>query len=674
LDTDRPSFMRDPNVRTALKLSFALRKHALIRGDHMTVSRCSTGVAIASALCIFSHGYALAASPKPTDLGLVAQAGDQAISVTVTLRLRDPAGAEAMMRRVSTPGDPLFQQFLTPDQVQAQFGPSQETIDSVTTHLRQLGLTVERATATTLTATGTPAAIGQAFQTDLHRFAMPSGNGVPAMIFRAPLQKPVVPAQVAPSVGVVLGLSTKPAFRQHLRQAPARLGGVPVNRKGVGNTTATGNPPGLLTVTDFAARYDVTPLYERGITGKGRTLGIVTLANFTPSDVFAYWSSLKLDVDPNRLTVVNVDGGPGAPSDASGSDETTLDVEQSGGIAPGAKIVVYQAPNTSQGFLDAFAAAIHSNMADSISTSWGSWEFFNDLENDPVIDPFSGQTVGFMQAAHELFIEAALQGQSMFAASGDCGAFDDFDEVPANISTVLSVDYPAADPAIAAAGGTTLPGTQTYVLPGGTTFNVTVSAERVWGWDYLKPLCAALGVPDPTACGIFPVGDGGGVSVFWRLPFYQLGTPGVQASQPGQVLTDSSTTPPTVIFVLPANFHGRNVPDVSFNADPETGYTVFYTSDKLGFEVLTFFGGTSFVAPQLNGVTALLVENAGHRVGLLNPLLYALAHSPGARNPIDIISTGDNWFYSGRDGYSPAAGVGVLDVEKLAKWTKPFVD
>jgi kumamolisin len=114
------------------------------------------------------------------------------------------------------------------------------------------------------------------------------------------------------------------------------------------------------------------------------------------------------------------------------------------------------------------------------------------------------------------------------------------------------------------------------------------------------------------------------------------------------------------------------MPDVAFNADPETGYTIFYTSDKHGFVVLTFSGGTSFVAPQLNGVTALLAENGGHRLGLLNPLLYA--HSPRARNPIDIISTGDNWFYSGRDGYSPAAGLGVLDVAKLAKWTTPFVD
>jgi kumamolisin len=640
----------------------------------MMVTHFRTGVAIASALCMISVTNAFAASPKPVDLGLLAQAGDQAISVTITLKLRDLAGAEELMRRVATPGDPLFQQFLTPDQVQAQFGPSQATVDSVSTHLRQQGLTVERATATTLKATGSPATMERVFQTNLHRFAMPSGNGAPASIFRAPLQQPVVPVQIAPSVGVVLGFSTKQAFHPHLRHAPESMGGVPVNRKGPSNGAPAGNPPGFLTVSDFATRYNVTPLYERGITGKGRTLGIVTLASFTLSDVFAYWSSLNLNVDPNRLTVVNVDGGPGAPSDASGSDETTLDVEQSGGIAPGAKIIVYQAPNTSQGFLDAFAAAIQVNKADSISVSWGSWEFFNDLDNDPVSDPFSGRKVGFMQAAHELFVEAALQGQSMFAASGDSGAYDLFDEVPPNFSTVLSVDYPGADPAITAAGGTTLPGTQTFSLPSGATFSVSVPTERVWGWDYLQPLCAALGVPDPIKCGIFPAGGGGGVSVFWRLPFYQFGTAGVQSSQPGQVFSDSSTTPPDVLFVLPSKFHGRNVPDVAFNADPDTGYTIFYTSDVNGFGVTSFFGGTSFVAPQLDGITALLVENAGHRVGLLNPLLYALAGSGRGRNPIDIISAGDNWFYSGRDGYSPAAGLGVLDVAKLAKSTSLGID
>ena len=78
------------------------------------------------------------------------------------------------------------------------------------------------------------------------------------------------------------------------------------------------------------------------------------LASFTPSDAFAYWSAVGLNVNSNRIKIVNIDGGSGAPSDKSGSDETTLDVEQSGGIAPGAKMIVYEAPNTNQGYIDAF--------------------------------------------------------------------------------------------------------------------------------------------------------------------------------------------------------------------------------------------------------------------------------------------------------------------------------
>jgi subtilase family serine protease len=84
-------------------------------------------------------------------------------------------------------------------------------------------------------------------------------------------------------------------------------------------------------------------------------------------------------------------------------------------------------------------------------------------------------------------------------------------------------------------------------------------------------------------------------------------------------------------------------------------------------------GGGSFVAPQLNGVAALLAQNAGHRVGFLNPLLYGLALTSGTHGPnreINTISAGDNWFYSARNGYSPAAGLGTLNVANLAKLIK----
>jgi kumamolisin len=637
----------------------------------VTINRTCIATAI---LGILGASTALAgAASKAVDVGSLSGAeSSQSISVTIALKLSDLAGAESMMQRLVTPGDAMYGKFLSPAQVEAQFGPNESDVARVIAQLTASGLEVERASSTTLTATGKVATVEQAFHTSLHQFVMPATDKHPSFTFRAAKTAPVVPANIASAVRGVIGLNNNPVFSPHMKSAPAKLGGSPVIRN-PGSTSGVDTESGELTVKDFATLYDVNPLYAKGVTGKGRTVGIVTLANFTPSDVFAYWSALNLKVNANRLTVVNIDGGPGKPSDASGSDETTLDVEQSGGIAPGANIIVYQSPNTDQGFLDAFARAVHENKADSFSTSWGEWEFFDSTAGgNQVTDVFSHETVSSLQALHEVLVVAALQGQTTFAAAGDCGAYDVFDEVAANFSTPLSVDNPASDSAIVAAGGTTLPGMQEFTLDDGSTLSINVPTERVWGWDYLIPLCNALAL-DPISCGIYPVGGGGGVSVFFSLPLYQFGIFGTQLSQPNQSFVDNSTTPPTVDFTLPAHFFGRNLPDVSFNADPETGYSIFYTSNRHGFEVETFIGGTSFVSPQLNGVTALLAQNAGHRLGLLNVQLYNLARlglTQGRHAVINTISTGDNWFYKARDGYSPAVGLGTIDVFKLSEVTR----
>ena len=636
----------------------------------VAISRTCIATAI---LGILGASTALAGTASnAVDVGALSSAEvSQSISVTIALKLSDLTGAESLMQRLVTPGDAMYGKFLTPAQVEAQFGPNESDVARVIAELTASGLAVERTTSTTLTATGNAGTLEQTFHTSLHQFVMPATAKHPSFTFRAAKTAPVVPANIASVVRGVIGLNTNPVFSPHLKSAPAQLGGSPVIRN-PGSTSGVDTESGELTVKDFATLYDVNPLYAKGVTGKGRTVGIVTLANFTPSDVFAYWSALNLKVNANRLTVVNIDGGPGKPSDASGSDETTLDVEQSGGIAPGANIIVYQSPNTDQGFLDAFARAVHDNKADSLSTSWGEWEFFDSTAGgNQVTDVFSHDTVSSLQALHEVLVVAALQGQTAFAAAGDCGAYDVFDEVAANFSTPLSVDNPASDSAIVAAGGTTLPGVQEFGLPDGSVFSINVPTERVWGWDYLIPLCTALGLdPLGSDCGIFPGGGGGGVSVYFPMPLYQFGIFGTQLSQPNQSFVDNSTTPPTVDFALPAHFFGRNVPDVSFNADPDTGYEIFYTSNRHGFEVETFIGGTSFVSPQLNGVTALLSQNAGHRLGLLNVQLYNLARvglTQGRHAVINTISTGDNWFYKARDGYSPAVGLGTIDVFKLSE-------
>jgi subtilase family serine protease len=193
-----------------------------------------------------------------------------------------------------------------------------------------------------------------------------------------------------------------------------------------------------------------------------------------------------------------------------------------------------------------------------------------------------------------------------------------------------------------------------------------VPQESVWGWDYLAGLCKALGL-DQVSCGIFPAGSGGGVSVIFPVPSYQSGIPGIQLTQPGQNLY---LQPFGLVLQLPAFYAGRNVPDVSFNADPNSGYVVYYTSDTTGFGVQPFWGGTSFVAPQLAGVAALLVQDVNHRIGSLNPILYGLAASGqaygGSKAPLNQIKNGDNWFYSGSKGYNPGAGLGTIDVANLA--------
>ena len=630
------------------------------------------GLATAFSSAALGSQYPGAATPAPADLGTArAVLGNSTITVSVALPLRDGAGAQRLLESLYAPGSSEYRHFLSTPEFNARFGPTDATVAEVTKRFESQGLQVTRASSTLLKVSGTLNAVEAAFSVSLHAYQVAGSNGAPSYLYRAPTSAPQVTSDIASSVQAVLGLDTRPRFRPHIRHTSSAV--KIAATKLAASAPNTPDAPGLWTVIDFADYYDVNPLYKQGIEGKHRTIGIVTLAAFTPSDAFAYWNSLGLSVAKNRIRIVSIDGGSGPPSDASGSDETTLDVEQSGGIAPAANMIVYEAPNTEQGFVDAFAAAFDSNIADTVSTSWGQWEYLDDTTT--AVDPFSGRTVNSLKAFNDLFLQAALQGQSMYAAAGDAGAYDANDPksiypVP-GFSKTLSVDSPASQPFLTAAGGTTLPGTQTFGLPNGQTYSITLPVEQVWGWDYLNPLCALLGFPDPVDCGTFPGGGGGGVSVFMPRPFYQYFVPGITNSPAGQALFDETQTPPQLIFKLPAHFAGRNVPDISLNADPDTGYVIWYTSDQSGFGVDTFGGGTSFVAPQLNGITALLDQGLGYRVGLLNTALYNLvrfdAAYGGRHAPLRDITQGDNWFFNAQSGYDQATGVGVPDVGNLFK-------
>jgi kumamolisin len=289
--------------------------------------------------------FPTAGMPKAIDHGaLAAQPGAAPISVTIVLSLSDPTEAENLLKALSTPGNPQYHKFLTADQFAARFAPAQGDVAKVIASLASYGLAVEQTTALTLKATGMPADMERAFRVSLHSYEVPAHESAPDYTYHAPLSPAAIPDEISASVAGVVGLDSRPNLYPHSKVAPKALANAP----SAASPMQQGNAPGTWTVTDFANYYDVQPLYQQGLTGKGRTLGILTLASFTPSDAFAYWKAIGLKIAADRLSVLNVDGGPGAPSDVSGSLETTLDVEQSGGVAPRAKIIVYQAPNTNQ--------------------------------------------------------------------------------------------------------------------------------------------------------------------------------------------------------------------------------------------------------------------------------------------------------------------------------------
>jgi subtilase family serine protease len=376
------------------------------------------------------------------------------------------------------------------------------------------------------------------------------------------------------------------------------------------------------------------------------------------------------------VTVDNIDGGPGAPSIGAGTQETDLDVEQAGGVAPGANVIVYQAPPTDFGFVDAFMTAATQDVAGSVSTGWG----YSETALQSAVASGS-ESPGFQAGFDEAFLEMAVQGQSSFAATGDAGAYLASEDLQ---TTNLSVGSPADSPFTTAAGGTTLPWTATVTGPDGNAL-VDVPAQRTWGWDYLwPPIATVTGVPEATAAQEAIGGGTGGYSTLEPKPSYQQGVSGTDFFSAVPYLTptgyqevgglvlptqwDFNGTPPvTHGFGL-----GRALPDLSTDADPETGFLVYVPSfAAAGQPVLQGgYGGTSFVAPDLSGSTAVIDSLLGHRVGLWNPAIYPLAtQSASPFTPLDQSGTGsDNLFYTGTPGtvYNPGSGLGYPDLSALA--------
>jgi kumamolisin len=265
-----------------------------------------------------------------------------------------------------------------------------------------------------------------------------------------------------------------------------------------------------------------------------------------------------------------------------------LDIEVAGSITPAAKIVVYFAPNTDQGFLDAVTTAVHdtANQPSVISISWGGPE-----------SSWTGQALSNFDDA---FQAAAAIGVTVCVAAGDNGSTDGVSDGSNH------VDFPASSSFALACGGTSL-----------QSANEKIVSETVWN-----------DLPSGGATG-------GGVSNSFPLPTWQDG------------------------FNVPApkvKGGGRGVPDVSGDADPNTGYNILVDGEN---EVV---GGTSAVAPLWAALVARLNQKIGKPVGFLNPSIYVKAVEAAGFHDI---TQGNNGAFSAAVGWDPCTGLGTPDGAKF---------
>ncbi len=345
-----------------------------------------------------------------------------------------------------------------------------------------------------------------------------------------------------------------------------------------------------LTALQVASLYD----FPAGTDGTGQTIAIIELGGgYNAADLSTYFSGLSLSVP--SVTAVGVDNGSNSPGQAA-DGEVELDIEVAGAVAPKASFVVYFAPNTDQGFIDAISDAVHATPAPvAVSISWGG--------------PESSWSSQSMTGMNEAISDAAALGTTVTVAAGDNGSSDN-----ASSTTGVAVDFPASSPYSLACGGTTLVG---------NTATNAITSEVVWN-----------------EIAIQGGAGGGGVSVVYAEPAWQK-TAGVPATAATGVTGIGSAATP-----------GRGVPDVAGNADPYSGYQVVVDGKPQPI------GGTSAVAPLWAGLIARLAQASGIRFGLLQPLLYA-GITPGVdvAGFHDIVE-GTNGAYKAGPGWDACTGLG----------------
>jgi hypothetical protein len=559
-------------------------------------------------------------------------AGSQIHNMTLILkRSAEKQGRfDAYVNQLNNPGSPYFHKWLTAKQIGTMFGPAQSDIDQVTQWLTSQGLKVERVmpSGVMIRFSGTPAAVGKAFHTEIHRFKL---NGETHFANTKEQQIPQALASVVGGVASLDNFFPKPQYHN--------VGVVNKDKKTGKWKQLSANPaftvpPGTVDTAaaydvvpaDFNTIYNVTPLWNQTtpIRGAGQTVAVLERTDVQPADINTFRQAF-LPADAKGMVnytnpIVGV-GDTSCPDPGLNGDEgeAALDAEWAGAAAPDANIMFASCDDSNSPSFGPFTAAL--NMLNNFdvppptifSLSYGECEVMS-LTN--VVSQ-----VGL------IWQQAAAEGVTVFVSSGDAGSAGcDQNEAAALFGS--AVNAMASTPFNVAVGGTDFDDfnqyskywTQSNLVYGQSA--ISYIPEQTWNTScasskldvVLKLSDGVTACNDPKGQQFLNTGGGsGGPSTLWNQPEWQTGIYGA----PG---TATRMLPDVSLFAA-NGLYGHAL--VFCMSDPGVGGTVCdYTNpDNVYYNSA---GGTSFAAPAMAGVQALVNQATNQSHGNVAPALYAL--------------------------------------------------
>jgi hypothetical protein len=534
------------------------------------------------------------------------------------------AAFDAQVEALHQRGNPSYQQWLTPATVGAEFGPAPEDIAALRSYLQAEGFTVNLVgrSGMYLDFSGTVAQVEQSFHTEIHTLRTANGEEHYAAVHDAE-----IPEALAPLVAGFVSLSDINMIRPNYRKVvPTLARAATMPRPGAVPLDDVSTSNYAVAPQDFYTIYNETPLLTQTnrIDGTGVTIALIEQSAITSSDVTYFRTVFGVSPTTPTSFVTQTAANPNCrtPSKlktAGDEGEAILDIQWAGSVAPGANLLFVECASktTTAGVLLSAEATIDANLADILSLSYGEYE---------------AATGPDIALTNDLWEQAASQGQTVVVSAGDTGTASEDDGAKITVASHgITVSGFSSTAWNVSAGGTdfmdtynqsegdgaygistfwnasntpTFESVKSYVPE--MTWNDTCASSIYNAYSEGSTADGATLCANTTMANLYLAAGSGGPSTLHARPSWQTGT----------------------VYGLPSlsAYPNRMQPDVSlFAANGLWDHDLpSYESDES--TPLSYAGGTSFVAPQLAGVFALIQQQMnGKRLGQPNYVLYNMA-------------------------------------------------